>query len=132
MSVQCTRAQRRALKTKNAKQPVSLRAVPKDEWPTTSMTTVLRVWRSRDFLVQEHIALPPATVRRHIERYPAAPDLVALVDQIGTPDSTLVCVHRADLWNVVSTTMSLPILFDLVAQRIQTLEDATGEHWYVH
>lgn len=62
-----TRAQRRQLKRENAKQPTHLREVPREEWPTRN-SPQLRVLRSRDFIVQEFPANPPALVRLSINR----------------------------------------------------------------
>lgn len=64
-----TRAQRRALKAANAREPATLRLVPLTEWPPhVCGIGVLRVWRSRDFLVQEHPAPEPAIARLSVNR----------------------------------------------------------------
>lgn len=57
-----SRAQRRQLKRDNARQPTVLREVPREQWPIMTVPP-LRVLRSRDFLVQEYSATPPALVR---------------------------------------------------------------------
>lgn len=67
MSIFATRAQRRQLERDNAKQPSTLREVPRDEWPNP-LGTQLRVLRSRDFLVQEFSAAAPAKVRLSVCR----------------------------------------------------------------
>lgn len=62
-----SRAQRRQLKRDNAQQPTFLREVPREQWPTMAAPP-LRVLRSRDFLVQEYAATPPASVRLSVCR----------------------------------------------------------------
>ena len=55
MSIVTTRQQRRALELENAKWPTVLQIVPRREWPAWHQDSIiLRVWRSRDFLVQEY------------------------------------------------------------------------------
>ena len=49
-----TRAQRRQLERGNAKQPDRLQEVPRNQWPANAPPTIMRVFRSRDFLVQEY------------------------------------------------------------------------------
>jgi hypothetical protein len=67
MSIITTRAQRRELERTNAKLPRELRPVPRDEWPNPNGPQ-RRVWRSRDYLVQEFDAPDPACVRLSINR----------------------------------------------------------------
>lgn len=67
MVIEATREQRRQLERDNAKQPATLREVPRDEWPILTRVP-LRVWRSRDFLVQVFVASRPAMVRLSICR----------------------------------------------------------------
>ena len=67
MVIKATRAQRRQLELDNTKLPAALREVPHDEWPSLTRKP-LRVWRSRDFLVQEFIANKPAMTRLSICR----------------------------------------------------------------
>jgi len=62
MSIVTTRAQRRELQRKNAKMPGELRLIPREEWPNPQGPQ-RRVWRSRDYLVQEFDAPAPACVR---------------------------------------------------------------------
>ena len=73
MSSSPARAERRQLARDNAKQPLTLREVPRAEWPSTP-DRVLRVWRSRDFLVVEYKAPPPAIVRLTVNRTTMAGD----------------------------------------------------------
>lgn len=56
-----TRAQRRQLERDNAKQPDRLQEIPRAQWPANAPPTIMRVFRSRDFLVQEY-AHPSAHV----------------------------------------------------------------------
>lgn len=63
-----TRAQRRQLERNNAKQPVALCEVPREQWPIACACSQLRVLRSRDFLVQEFAANAPALVRLSVCR----------------------------------------------------------------
>lgn len=49
-----TRAQRRQLERENAKQPDCLQEIPRAQWPANAPPTIMRVFRSRDFLVQEY------------------------------------------------------------------------------
>lgn len=63
MSIQASREQRRQLERDNAKLPKRLQIVPQEQWPLRVPQGVLRVWRSRDFLVQEY-AVPDGAVAR--------------------------------------------------------------------
>ena len=64
MTITASRAQRRQLARDNAKQPAKLELVPRELWPTSTVDVDrLRVWRSREFVVQEFTARPPAVVR---------------------------------------------------------------------
>lgn len=51
MTMSTSREQRRQLVRDNAKQPAILKEIPDGEWPGFP-SGLLRVWRSRDFLVQ--------------------------------------------------------------------------------
>lgn len=73
MSIVTTRDQRRQLARDNAKQPIELQIVPRDQWPNPSATH-LRVFRSRDFLVQEFAGSAPASVRLSVCRTTMAGD----------------------------------------------------------
>ena len=44
---------RQRLKTENAKRPAKLTEVPRDQWPKDDGAQRLRVWLSRDYMVQE-------------------------------------------------------------------------------
>lgn len=69
MSIVTTRAQRRELDRQNAKMPRELRLVPRNEWPLEFQRwPILRVWRSRDFLVQEYAEAAPVLVRLSVLR----------------------------------------------------------------
>ena len=69
MSIVTTRAQRRELERQNAKMPRELRLVPREEWPLEHQRgPILRVWRSRDFLVQEYAEPAPVLVRLSVLR----------------------------------------------------------------
>lgn len=63
-----TRAQRRALEAENKKMPTNLVDVPSSSWPERRPHSLLKVWRSRGFLVQEHVATHPALFRLSIAR----------------------------------------------------------------
>lgn len=67
MGILTTRAQRRKLERDNAKLPVVLCEVPRSQWPNPGAPQ-LRVFRSRDFLVQEFPASAPALVRLSVCR----------------------------------------------------------------
>lgn len=67
MSIVTTRAQRRELERTNAKMPRELRLIPRHEWPNPEGPQ-RRVWRSRDYLVQEFDAPAPACVRLSVNR----------------------------------------------------------------
>lgn len=67
MTISSTRAQRRQLARANAKLPARLQAVPRARWPNP-VAPQLRVWRSRDFLVQEFAADTPAIARLSVCR----------------------------------------------------------------
>ena len=69
MTIITTRAQRRELERQNAKLPRDLQLIPRHEWPGTQQhSVILRVWRSRDFLVQEYLAPTPVLVRLSVAR----------------------------------------------------------------
>ena len=61
------RAAQRYIAQENAKWPAQLKEWPRAEWPETR-ANVLRVLRSRGFLVQEYAAEAPAMVRLSINR----------------------------------------------------------------
>jgi hypothetical protein len=69
MTITATRARRRQLERDNAKWPVELVEVPKQEWvgssPPEGMT---QVFRSRDFLVQVYSETGPVLARLSIGR----------------------------------------------------------------
>jgi hypothetical protein len=52
MAINVTREQRRKLARENANQPLTLQTVNRDAWPDPVPRGLVRVWRSRDFLVQ--------------------------------------------------------------------------------
>lgn len=62
-----TREQRRQLARDNAKRPIKLEQIPRYQWPDPD-SPQLKVWRSRDFLVQVFAAKPPAMARVSINR----------------------------------------------------------------
>ncbi len=69
MMVATTRAQRRQIERDNAKQPIALAPLPRDQWPgQRADASRRRVWRSRGFLVQEFDAPAPASVRLSVNR----------------------------------------------------------------
>jgi len=85
MSIVTTRAQRRELERQNAKMPRDLREVPRDEWPLEhriATSRILRVWRSRDFLVQEYAEPAPVLVRLSVLRTTLDPKAGRWVDGI--------------------------------------------------
>jgi hypothetical protein len=83
MSIVTTRAQRRELERQNAKMPRELRLVPRDEWPLEHQRgPILRVWRSRDFLVQEYAEPAPVLVRLSVLRTTLDPKVGRWVDGI--------------------------------------------------
>lgn len=67
MSFATTREQRRQLARDNAKMPITLMSVPRDQWPDP-LAPQRRVLRSREFLVQEFDAPAPAFVRLSVNR----------------------------------------------------------------
>ncbi len=83
MSIATTRAQRRELERQNAKMPRDLWLVPRDEWPLEFQRgPILRVWRSRDFLVQEYAESSPVLVRLSVARTTIDPKVGRWVDGI--------------------------------------------------
>ena len=56
------------LQRENSSHPQRLIEVPKDHWPTQSPVSCTKVWRSRDFLVQQYNAPPPAIARLSVNR----------------------------------------------------------------
>lgn len=67
MTIATSRNQRRILEKENAALPLVLQEVPRHQWPT-QRTHILRVFRSRHFLVQEYLAPSPAKVRLSVCR----------------------------------------------------------------
>lgn len=59
-----TRAQRRQLERNNAKLPERLQDIPRDQWPANAPPTIMRVFRSRDYLVQEYREPNPLVISR--------------------------------------------------------------------
>ncbi len=59
-----TRAQRRQLERNNAKLPERLQEIPHYEWPESAPLSVMRVFRSRDYLVQEYRESSPHVISR--------------------------------------------------------------------
>lgn len=85
MTIVTTRAQRRELERQNAKMPRELREVPRDEWPLEhriAASRILRVWRSRDYLVQEYAEPAPVLVRLSVLRTTLDPKTGRWVDGI--------------------------------------------------
>ena len=83
MSIFTTRAQRRELERQNAKMPRELRLVPREEWPLEHQRgPILRVWRSRAFLVQEYAEPAPVLVRLSVLRTTLDPKAGRWVDGI--------------------------------------------------
>ena len=83
MSIITTRAERRELARQNAKMPRELRLVPCEEWPLElQRSRINRVWRSRDFLVQEYAEDEPVLVRLSVLRTTLDPKLGRWVDGI--------------------------------------------------
>ncbi len=66
--ITATRAQRRALEAENKKLPTNLVDVPSSSWPEYRPRSLIRVWRSSRFLVQQHVATHPALFRLSIAR----------------------------------------------------------------
>lgn len=52
MTITITRAQRRQLARDNAKQPDALQSVPREQWPSNIPDRLVKVFRSREYLVQ--------------------------------------------------------------------------------
>lgn len=77
-----TRAHRRELKRQNAKLPRELQLVPREEWPPERQPMPSRVWRSRDFLVQEYAEPAPVLVRLSVSRTTLDPTAGRWVDRI--------------------------------------------------
>lgn len=83
MTIVTTRAQRRELERQNAKMPRDLRLVPREEWPLEYQRgPIVRVWRSRDFLVQEYAEPAPVLVRLSVLRTTLDPKAGRWVDGI--------------------------------------------------
>jgi hypothetical protein len=57
----------RYLKEESAKWPVALKELPREQWPNP-LAKILRVLRSRDYLVQVYAAAEPAIVRLSVNR----------------------------------------------------------------
>lgn len=110
MSILTTRAQRRQLERENARRPLRLEIVSRDQWPPALLAhprppTV--VWRSRDFLVQQFEAPAPAVCRLSILRTSLQgdrwadgitwDDLQRLKAEAGYADAWAVELFPADL-----------------------------------
>lgn len=68
MSLHTTRAERRQLERENQNWPVMLKEIPPRDWPASTPPGLLRVLRSRDFLVQIYSAPAPAIYRLSANR----------------------------------------------------------------
>jgi len=70
MPITTTRAQRRKLAIENEKWPATLKEVPEEEWRRKGPPPggVIRVFRSRDFLVQVYSETGPVLARLSIGR----------------------------------------------------------------
>ena len=88
MSITTTRAQRRQLAKASAKQPSRLCVVPRQEWPEQYRQSdrLLRVWRSRDYLVQEYKESTPAFARLSVLKTTVDPSKEQWVDGITWDD----------------------------------------------
>lgn len=83
MSILTSRAQRRELQRQNAKMPRELRLVPREQWPLEHQRgAIVRVWRSREFLVQEYAERAPVLVRLSVLRTTVDPQAARWVDGI--------------------------------------------------
>lgn len=101
-----TRAQRRQLARDNSKQSAVLQEVRRSEWPNNQECTLLRVFRSRDFLVQEFAEESTAVVRLSICRTSITgnrwddgiswEDLQSLKSQCGYGDYDAIEIFPAD------------------------------------
>lgn len=130
MGIVTTRAERRELERQNAKEPRELRLVPRDEWPLEHQGgPILRVWRSRDFLVQEYAEATPALVRLSVLRTTLDPKVGRWVDGItwdelqsikaqcgyGQQDALELYPSDADVVNVANLrhlwVMAFPVSF---------------------
>lgn len=109
MSILTTRAERRQLERENAKRPLRLEAVPRDQWHfdwTARHAEPTAVWRSRDFLVTRWEAREPALCRLSIlrtrlqgERWADGitwDDLQRLKNEAGYSDAWAVELFPAD------------------------------------
>jgi hypothetical protein len=77
VSIVTSRAQRRELERTNAKMPLHLQEVPRDEWPPTmgiARAAPCATRRSRHFLVQQFTAPGPTLCRLSILRTTLAGD----------------------------------------------------------
>lgn len=71
MSLTTTREQRRQLERDNAKRPLHLVEIPREDWPegmASRPRAPTAIWRSRGFLVQRFDAPDPAVCRLSILR----------------------------------------------------------------
>lgn len=112
-----SRQVRAAMKAENSKWPVTLREIPRDEWPRINLGRFPRlgVWRSRDFLVQlfdEHGVVRISVNRTMIKdgaQYSAGQweediswdDLQSIKRQVGYGERQAVELYPADA-NVVN------------------------------
>lgn len=111
-----SRAERRAMERYVASFPATLTEVPKHEWPPhpPSGTLPVRVWRSRDYLVQQYDAPEPVLCRLSINRTGLNgnrwadgigwEDLQSIKREIGYGDHDAVEVYpnQADIVNVAN------------------------------
>ena len=69
-TIRLNREQRRALDRENDRWPSTLKLIPPQDWPNGPFDDPdrQRVWRSREFVVQEFRADPPALVRLSVSR----------------------------------------------------------------
>lgn len=130
MSRQERREAERYLARENAKWPATMKEWPRDDWPDGPMhraANLIRVFRSRDFLVQVFAEPAPAIARLSICRSAITGDrwtdgisweeLQAIKDQCGYAESDAVEVFPAteDVVNVANVrhlwVMAEPLTF---------------------
>lgn len=95
----------RYLAQENRRQPTVLTEMPLEQF-ANKPASVIRVWRSRDFLVQEHIAQAPAMVRLSVNQTAISgdrwtdgitwDDLQRVKRETGYADSDAVEIFPAD------------------------------------
>lgn len=93
------------MEEENAKWPIELKRVPRDDWPQTKLQWLMEVWRSRGFLVQiyyegdvKRLSVCRTTIKEngHWAEEITWAELQSLKEQCGYGDKAAVEIYPPD------------------------------------